>query len=141
MRAPAPAPDLTVTSTCARPRRWTTSGTMATRCSPEADSLGTPSFMRPGREPIDQSIGLLAPPLRLPVELGPDAERAQDRIRLVQVGGVPDRQGQPGGRPYRGRDQEEERDGGQRGEGHGAAAIADRHVTADAAEGAHGRGS
>src|SRR5690349_561020 len=45
MRAPAPAPASTTTSTPERPRRPTTSGTMATRFSPEAVSLGTPSFI------------------------------------------------------------------------------------------------
>src|SRR5204863_5938737 len=98
MRAPAPAPASTTTSTPERPRRPTTSGTMATRFSPEADSLGTPSFMRRGRVPTDGSVGLSGP-LGLPVELGPDAERAQNRIRLLQIGGLTDGEREPSRRP------------------------------------------
>src|SRR6476646_7650473 len=119
MRAPAPAPASTTTSTPERPSRWTTSGTMATRCSPEADSLGTPSFMRPGRVTTDWSIGLAV--LGLPVELRPHSERTQDRVRLVEVGSVADGQCEPGRRADGGRNQEEERDRGQRGEQHGPA--------------------
>src|SRR4051812_34636037 len=45
MRAPAPAPASTTTSTPCAPRRSATSGTIATRRSPVAVSLGTPSFI------------------------------------------------------------------------------------------------
>src|SRR5690349_21334953 len=100
MRAPAPAPDSTTTSTPERPRRPTTSGTMATRFSPEADSLGTPSFMRRGRVPTDESVGLSV--LGLPVQLGPDPERAEDRVGLGQVRGVAHSQGQTCRRADRG---------------------------------------
>src|SRR3954471_9325839 len=93
MRAPAPAPASTTTSTPERPRRPTTSGTMATRFSPEAVSLGTPSFMRRGRVPTDGSIGLSA--LRLPIQLGADPQRTQDRVRLGEVSGLANRKRQP----------------------------------------------
>src|SRR5436190_1459792 len=140
MRAPAPAPASTTTSTCERARRPTTSGTMATRFSPEAASLGTPSFMRRGSVPTDESVGLFAV-LKLPVEFCPDAQRTQDRVRLVQVRGFADGQREACCGPDGGGDQEEERDGCQRGEVHRPPSIPDRDVAADAAEGAHGLGA
>src|SRR4051794_16491410 len=115
MRAPAPAPDSTTTSTPVRSRRPTTSGTMATRFSPEAVSLGTPNFIGRASVPTDSSVGLFALLLALPVELRPYPERAQDRVCLAQVGGVAPRQRQARGRAYRRRDQEEERDRGDGG--------------------------
>ena len=43
----SPAPDSTTTSICRCPRRRTTSGTSATRGSPAAAWLGTPTFISP----------------------------------------------------------------------------------------------
>src|SRR3954471_22475945 len=108
---------------------------MATRFSPEAVSLGTPSFMRRGRVPTDGSIGLSA--LRLPIQLGPDPQRTQDRVRLGEVGGLANRERQPRRRPNGRGDQEEERDRGERGEEHGPTAVADGDLAADPAEGAY----
>src|SRR4051812_5006096 len=84
MLAASPAPASTTTPTPSLDRRCTTSGTMATRRSPGADSFGTPSFMRRGRVPIDWSVGALGL-LALPVELAADAQSAHDLVGLLEV--------------------------------------------------------
>src|SRR6476469_7623524 len=89
MLAPSPAPASTTTSTPFFDRRCTTSGTMATRRSPDEDSFGTPSFMRRGRVPIDWSVGRLGL-LALPVQLASYAQAAHDFVRRFEVVGVPD---------------------------------------------------
>src|SRR4051794_40173047 len=112
---------------------------MATRFSPEAVSLGTPSFMRRGRVPTDGSIGLSA--LCLPIELGANPQRTQDRVRLGQVTGLANRERQPRRRSNGSGHEEEERDRGERGEEHGPTAVADGDLTAHSAEGAYGLGT
>src|SRR3954454_22222865 len=112
---------------------------MATRFSPEAVSLGTPSFMRRGRVPTDGSIGLSA--LRLPIQLGADPQRTQDRVRLGEVSGLANRKRQPRRGPNGRRDQEEERDGSERREKQGPTAVADGDLAADPAESAHRLGA
>src|SRR3954447_14749002 len=135
MRGSAPAPSSTTTSMPERPSRPTTSGTMATRYSPEAVSLGTPSFIESAqRNGIDWSVGVLSL-LHLPVQLGTDAERPKNRIGLFQVACVADGEREPGRRAHCRRHQEEERDGGEWREQDGPTAVADRRLAAHAAEG------
>src|SRR3954447_23784888 len=139
MRAPAPAPASTTTSTPVRPSRWTTSGTMATRFSPEAVSLGTPSFIESEQgNGIDWSVGLSSL-LSLPVQLSADAKRPKDRVAFVGAPRAATRERQPCRRPHRGGDQEEERDRRERREQDGPPAVAARAFAAHAAEAGHPR--